>query len=224
MNENENNFESLRRLLALKRHETPPPGYFNNFSSQVLQRIRAGQADTSANLRRSCLAMRLGWQNCCNAFDAKPVFAGAFAGALCLLLLFGIVYAERPDFTPQPLLQADNSSASLAAVTPTALSQPADQIGDCVQHQSSVQSSAGGFALRTAKSARPAGQLFTVRRQLIRFETRCALETAPRLSLNRAGANQSHRGRQPKRRRGQDHHRRQSCRLPRRAGPARAPV
>jgi hypothetical protein len=64
-----------------------------------------------------------------HAFDTRPVFAGGFAGALCLLLLFGIVYAERPDFTPQPLLQAANSSASLAAVSPTALSQSPDQLG-----------------------------------------------------------------------------------------------
>jgi hypothetical protein len=31
------------------------------------------------------------------AFEAKPAFVGAFACALCLLLLVGIVYAERPD-------------------------------------------------------------------------------------------------------------------------------
>jgi len=44
MNENENNFESLRRLLAHKRHETPPPGYFNSFSGQIIACIRAGEA------------------------------------------------------------------------------------------------------------------------------------------------------------------------------------
>jgi hypothetical protein len=129
MNETENNFESLRRLLALKRHETPPPGYFNDFSRQVLQRIRVGQADESANLAEELFSHAPWLANLLQAFNAKPVFAGGFAGALCLLLLFGIVYAERPDLTPQPLLQVANSSADLAAVTPTALSQPADQIG-----------------------------------------------------------------------------------------------
>ena len=128
MNENENNFESLRRLLALKRHETPPPGYFNDFSSQVLQRIRLGQTEKSANLFEELFNHAPWLANLLHAFDTRPVFAGGFAGALCLLLLFGIVYAERPDLTPQPLIQVANNSASFADVSPTALSQPADQM------------------------------------------------------------------------------------------------
>jgi hypothetical protein len=129
MNENENNFESLCRLLALKRHEIPPPGYFNDFSSQVVQRIRVGQTDPSVNLAEELFSHAPWLAKLFHAFDAKPVFAGGFAGALCLLLLFGIVYAERPDLTPQPLLQVADSSVSLATMSPTALSQPADQVG-----------------------------------------------------------------------------------------------
>jgi hypothetical protein len=129
MNENENNFESLRRLLALKRHETPHPGYFNDFSRQVLHRIRVGQTGTSDNLTEELFNHAPWLAKLLHVFDAKPIFAGGFAGALCLLLLFGIVYAERPDLTSQPLLQSANSSAELAVVTPPALSQPADQMG-----------------------------------------------------------------------------------------------
>jgi hypothetical protein len=128
MNESENNFESLRRLLALKRHETPPPGYFNDFSSQIRQRIHLGQAEKTDDLSEELFHHAPWLVKLMHAFDARPVFAGGFAGALCLLLLFGIVYAERPDFTAQqPLQQAENSSASLAGVSPTALSQPTDQ-------------------------------------------------------------------------------------------------
>jgi len=133
MNENENNFESLRRLLALKRHEIPPPGYFNDFSGRVLQRIHAGDPGTSANWMEDWVEDLFGqapwFSKLLHAFDTRPLFAGGFAGALCLLLFFGIVYAERPDLTPQPLLQVADSSASLANVSPTALSQPADQVG-----------------------------------------------------------------------------------------------
>src|ERR1017187_5902257 len=121
MKENENNFESLRRLLALKRHETPPPGYFENFSSEVTARIRAGVSKQ--------LTGELPWFfRLLSTFEAKPAFTGAFASALCLLLLFGIVYAERPDIAPQPLLQAAPVSSPLAVATPVTLSsQPAEQ-------------------------------------------------------------------------------------------------
>ena len=76
MNENENNFESLRRLLALKRHEVPPPGYFENFSSQVTARIRAGEDRATEEQQ----GIELPWFfRLLSAFEAKPAFAGAFA-------------------------------------------------------------------------------------------------------------------------------------------------
>jgi hypothetical protein len=128
MNEHENNFESLRRLLVLKRHETAPPGYFNYFSSQVLQRIRAGDTGKSANWVEEMFGQAPWLEKLLQVFDVKPVFASAFAGALCLLLFLGIIYAERPDLTSQPILQAATTAASLAAVSPS-LYQSADQMG-----------------------------------------------------------------------------------------------
>jgi hypothetical protein len=125
MNENENNFESLRRLLALKRHETPPPGYFENFSGEVMARIRAGDAGQTESA-----SGQLPWLfRLLTAFEAKPAFAGAFASALCLLLVLGIVYAERPDVVAQqPLLQTAEASSPLVMATPVNLSSlPVEQ-------------------------------------------------------------------------------------------------
>jgi hypothetical protein len=122
MNENEHNFDALRRLLELKRHETPPPGYFNRFSGQVIARIRAGEARKSSETSWFVKLLQ--------AFEFKPAFAGAFASALLLMLVFGIAFAERPDSSPQPLLpNSDQSSGSFAAMTPAALPQPTDSIG-----------------------------------------------------------------------------------------------
>jgi hypothetical protein len=119
MDENEN-FETLRRLLALKRHEVPPPGYFHNFSNQVIARIKLGE-------HRSSEAVEMPWfLRFIQIFDAKPAFAGAFASALCLLLVFGIVNAERPDMSlaqsPMLVQTADNSTPAVASTSAT--SQP----------------------------------------------------------------------------------------------------
>jgi hypothetical protein len=131
MNENENSFESLRRLLALKNRETPPPGYFNDFSSHVLSRIRAGEAREPATAAEHLFAEAPWLVKFLQLFEAKPAFSGAFALALCLVLVFGIVFAERPDYSaPQPqLTQMAENSAPLASISPaTVLAQPSDQV------------------------------------------------------------------------------------------------
>ena len=88
MSENEQDFDALRRLLALKRHEIPPPGYFENFSSQVVARIRAG--DTAADL--PWLLRFIQW------FERRPAMPVGFASSLCLVLLYGIVTIQQnPD-------------------------------------------------------------------------------------------------------------------------------
>ena len=125
MNENQPNFESLRRLLELKRHETPPPGYFNNFSRQVVARIRTGEAEARADSSFANMPWLL---RLLRSFETKPVFAGGFATALCGLLLFGAVMAQRPEFAAQAILQPPPPEvAPLASSTAASLTPPVNE-------------------------------------------------------------------------------------------------
>ena len=85
MSENDNNFETLRQLLALKRYEVPPPGYFEDFSGNVIGRIRAAEA-----VQKMPLLLRF-----LQIFEARPAYPVALASSLCVLLLFGIVNVEQ---------------------------------------------------------------------------------------------------------------------------------
>jgi hypothetical protein len=109
MSENENDFEALRRLLALKRHEIPPPGYFEDFSGFVIGRIRASEA-----------ARELPWLlRLLQAFEAKPAYPVALASALCTLLLFGIVSVEQsPVLASNSIYPSNSPDFSLAPNTP----------------------------------------------------------------------------------------------------------
>src|ERR1035441_7941799 len=118
MNQDSENFEQLRRLLALKRHEQPPPGYFNGFSQQVIARIKLGEEG-----ERSALFGRLfgevPWlQRIWAAFEAKPMLAGVFAVAVCGLLITGVIYSDKTDVSSMALMQTtetDSGPMGLAA-------------------------------------------------------------------------------------------------------------
>jgi hypothetical protein len=88
MNPDPQAFEELRRLLALKRYEQPPPGYFDRFPGEVIARIR--ECESAAEFET--LAPRLPWlQQLWDALQARVVFPTAFGAAVCGVLVLGLM-------------------------------------------------------------------------------------------------------------------------------------
>ena len=117
MSPEQENFDSLRRLLALKRHEQPPPGYFNDFSGQVIARIRAGERADRSGFWES-LSWEAPWlQRIWGAFETKPIMAGALGMAVCGLLVSAIALSEKaanPSLAAEQGPGKPTSSAELA--------------------------------------------------------------------------------------------------------------
>lgn len=86
-------FEQLRRLLALKRYEQPPPGYFHGFSREVIVRIKAGELGES---EASGWSLGVGsiFQRVWATLDARPVLAGAFGVAVCGFFVVGALLSD----------------------------------------------------------------------------------------------------------------------------------
>jgi hypothetical protein len=83
-------FDDLRRLLALKRHEVPPPGFFEAFPDRVRARILAESRAPAAPWWARWVA-RPGW---------RPALAGA-----CAVLAGGLLiwqFGARPGGTVAP--------------------------------------------------------------------------------------------------------------------------
>jgi hypothetical protein len=102
-NPRQDDFAELRRLLALKRHEIPPPGYFNGFSREVILRIQAGETGSNSWFGRFSSATP--WlQGLYSLFNAKPLAAGAFGVTVCGVLAVGLFSSETPsNIQPAPL-------------------------------------------------------------------------------------------------------------------------
>jgi hypothetical protein len=117
MNEEGQNFDRLRQALALKRHETPPPRYFNELPGKILARL--GEQE---NPGEDTLWARLG-----RLLGERPVFAtGAGVAAGCILMA-GIGFVILQDTAPtgtasMPTLPAHNMAFADGPGAPNPLS------------------------------------------------------------------------------------------------------
>lgn len=123
MNPEQDNFQALQRLLALKRYEQPPPGYFDRFSVQVIARLRAGERSAPDSFGEWLSLQAAGFQRFWTALETKPVFAGALGAGVCGLLLAGILYSQSvepapvagfmPGIEQTPVAQENSSTGGL---------------------------------------------------------------------------------------------------------------
>lgn len=98
MNEEGHDFDRLRKALALKRHETPPPRYFNELPGRILSRLAEPEPQASF------------WTRVGQLFSDRSMFAtGAGVAAGCALLVgVGI------------LVQKETNPVATTAAIPTA--------------------------------------------------------------------------------------------------------
>lgn len=88
-------FVQLRRMLALKRHEQPPPGYFNQFHREVIARIRLGEEVHDESFLGRFFVEFPFLARIWSALEAKPVLAGAFGVAVCGFLTTGFLMSDN---------------------------------------------------------------------------------------------------------------------------------
>jgi hypothetical protein len=113
MGSSPDNFDSLEKLLRLKRYEKPHPRYFNDFSGRVMSRIEAGEA-------RGSWWERFG-------FDLRPAFAAAAGLFACGLVVYGVATAGDGIRISNDFVAAGNTGPALSSdSSPNALLTHAD--------------------------------------------------------------------------------------------------
>jgi len=76
----------VERIIALKRFEQPPPGYFHLLPGRIISRIEAGEQEPSF------------WEKLWPSFAVRPSLAYALGLTVCGALTAGIFYT--PARTP----------------------------------------------------------------------------------------------------------------------------
>jgi hypothetical protein len=85
MNPQPDNSDALRKLLALKRYELPPPRYFQDFPPRVIRRLEQMQSAGVSSW----------WQWLALPFDLKPAFVCACGVVVCGLFSAGVIASTQ---------------------------------------------------------------------------------------------------------------------------------
>jgi hypothetical protein len=116
MQDQSQEFEELRRLMALKRHETPPPGYFRDFSSRVITGIELEAARASDSWLSRLAAL----------LQARPAISASFCTATALVLIAATTLFEGdPQEAASGLPRMDQPSSFARLSGPPAPSSAA---------------------------------------------------------------------------------------------------
>jgi len=82
--ESKNTFK-VERIIALKRYEQPPPGYFHLLPDRIINRIERGEGQSSF------------WEKWWPNFRVRPALAYALGLTVCGVLAAGIYCPPRID-------------------------------------------------------------------------------------------------------------------------------
>lgn len=104
--------KAVGRLLALKRHETPPPGFFRDFQRQVRRQI---EDETQARRTASPFTRFL------DSLRTRPAFAGANALIVAGLAVLAVTAVLRQ---PNPLSPGNPGSKQTPVVAGFGGAQP----------------------------------------------------------------------------------------------------
>ena len=126
MNPEQDDFPQLRRLLALKRHEQPPPGYFDGFSRQIIVRLRAGERLQAPSLSERLFSQAPWLERLWLGLPAKPALAGAFGVLVCGLVISSAIFSEHPELPQVSVLSATTAAAPAAQPLMTSQLVPVD--------------------------------------------------------------------------------------------------
>ena len=149
----DHDFDDLRKLLALKKHEQPPPGYFNRLPGKIFARIEASELATQSTW----------WDWLVARFDARPILACAYGFTISGLLLMGFRLSQALQAGDA---DSDGATASLGggawlAATPDPISsQPASFLQAHLPNASSFINASSSEPVVELNSSRPAAQMF----------------------------------------------------------------
>ncbi|MBI5802918.1 MAG: hypothetical protein HZA92_19630 [Verrucomicrobia bacterium] len=88
---NPDEFEPVKKLLALKRREEPPPGYFDRLPGEVRARIVRAEANPEP-----------WWRGWLESWDLSPTLATGYVAAALALLLGGVWFVKQPASEGSP--------------------------------------------------------------------------------------------------------------------------